>query len=82
MVAGGGNKLPFGNLPRLILAWVSEANDAPAVPVGREALLGIPSDIASLERNYLLADDDLDLIGTRRHPENRLAPYSRYGPGW
>ena len=26
MVAGGGNKLPFGNLPRLILAWVcSEA---------------------------------------------------------
>ena len=29
-------------------------------------------DIASLERNYLLADDDLDLIGTRRRPENRL----------
>ena len=23
MTAGGGNKLPFGNLPRLILAWVS-----------------------------------------------------------
>ena len=23
MIAGGGNKLPFGNLPRLILAWVS-----------------------------------------------------------
>ena len=23
MVAGGGNKLPFGNLPRLLLAWVS-----------------------------------------------------------
>ena len=22
MVAGGGNKLPFGNLPRLILAWL------------------------------------------------------------
>ena len=22
MVAGGGNKLPYGNLPRLILAWV------------------------------------------------------------
>ena len=32
----------------------------------REALLGVPSDIASLERNSLLADDDLDLIGTRR----------------
>ena len=23
MVAGGGNKLPYGNLPRLILAWIS-----------------------------------------------------------
>ena len=23
MVAGGGNKLPFGNLPRLLLAWVT-----------------------------------------------------------
>ena len=23
MVAGGGNKLPFGNIPRLLLAWVS-----------------------------------------------------------
>ena len=23
MVAGGGNKLPFGNFPRLILAWLS-----------------------------------------------------------
>ena len=23
IVAGGGNKLPYGNLPRLLLAWVS-----------------------------------------------------------
>ncbi len=23
MVAGGGNKLPYGNLPRLLLAWIS-----------------------------------------------------------
>ena len=23
MVAGGGNKLPYGNFPRLVLAWVS-----------------------------------------------------------
>ena len=22
MVAGGGNKLPYGTLPRLLLAWV------------------------------------------------------------
>ena len=54
----------------------------------REAILGIPSDIASLERNYLLADDDLDLIGTRRRPENRLglalhiALLRHPGQGW
>ena len=23
MIAGGGNKLPFGNIPRLLLAWIS-----------------------------------------------------------
>ena len=38
----------------------------------RETLFGIPSDTASLERNYVLADDDLDLICTRRSAENRL----------
>ena len=38
----------------------------------RSSTRGIPSDIASLERNYLLADEDLELIGTRRRPENRL----------
>ena len=54
----------------------------------REALLGIPSDTASLERNYLLADEDLDLIGTRRRPENRLglaihiALLRHPGQGW
>ena len=57
-------------------------------PSVREALLGIPSDIASLERNYLLADDDLDLIGTRRRPENRfglalhIALLRHPGQGW
>ena len=41
-----------------------------------EVFTGIPSDIASLERNYLLSDDDLDLIGPHRHPENpRNQPY-------
>ena len=28
MTAGGGNKLPYGNLPRLILAWVSTGSGA------------------------------------------------------
>ena len=37
MIAGGGNKLPFGNLPRLILAWVCTE----AVRTGsRELVLG------------------------------------------
>ena len=26
MVAGGGNKLPYGNLPRLLLAWHPRRN--------------------------------------------------------
>ena len=53
-----------------------------------EALLGIPSDIASLERESLRANDDLDLIGTHRRPENRLGQalhiaLLRYpGQGW
>ena len=32
MTATGDHKLPFGNLPRLILAWVSTAGSVPAVP--------------------------------------------------
>ena len=37
MIAGGGNKLPFGNLPRLLLAWVCTE----AVKTGsRELVLG------------------------------------------
>ena len=34
----------------------------------RDNLLGIPSDIGSLERNYVLADEDLALVATRRRP--------------
>ena len=54
----------------------------------RETLFGIPSDTASLERNYVLADDDLDLIYTRRSAENRLglaihmALLRHPGQGW
>ena len=47
--------------------WDAPMTSLRLVPAsGREALLGVPSDIASLERNSLLADDDLDLIGPRR----------------
>ena len=32
----------------------------------RDTLPGIPTDTVSLERNYVLADEDLELIDTRR----------------
>ena len=54
----------------------------------RDSLLGIPSDVGSLERNYVLPDEDLDLISTRRRPENRLglavhiALLRHPGQGW
>ena len=54
----------------------------------RETLFGVLSDTASLERNYVLADDDLDLICTRRSAENRLglaihiALLRHPGQGW
>ncbi len=54
----------------------------------REALFGIPSDIGSLERNYVLAEDDLELIATRKSAANRLglaahiALLRHPGQGW
>ena len=34
MIAGGGNKLPYGNIPRLLPAWISteavRSSEAPA----------------------------------------------------
>ena len=53
-----------------------------------ESLLGIASDIGSLERNYVLPDEDLGLIATRRRPDNRLglavhiALLRHPGQGW
>ena len=57
-------------------------------PSVRDTLLGIPSDTASLERNYVLADEDLELIDTRRSAANRLALaihialFRHPGQGW
>lgn len=54
----------------------------------REALFGIPSDTAALECFYVLADDDLVLVRSRRKPENKLGleiqlALLRYpGQGW
>ena len=38
----------------------------------RETLFGIPSDTAALEQFYVLAEEDLALVRSRRKPENRL----------
>ena len=46
----------------------------------RDSLLGIPSDVGSLERNYVLPDKDLDLISTRRRPDNRLGLAGHIAP--
>ena len=54
----------------------------------RDALFEIPSDPASLERFYILAEDDLDLIRSRRTPQNcmglavRLALLRHPGRDW
>ena len=54
----------------------------------RDNLLGIASDIGSLERNYVLPDEDLALTATRRRPYNRLglaihiALLRHPGQGW
>ena len=57
-------------------------------PSVRDTLLGIPSDTVSLERNYVLADEDLELIDTRRSAANRfalaihIALFRHPGQGW
>ena len=54
----------------------------------RDNLLGMPSDVGSLERNYVLPNEDLDVIATRRCPDNRLglavhiALLRHPGEGW
>ena len=57
-------------------------------PSVRDRVLGIPSDIWSLERHYVLPDEDLELIATRRRADNRLglavhlALLRHPGQGW
>tara|TARA_R110002073_G_C9481751_1_gene580102 strand:- start:23 stop:2911 length:2889 start_codon:yes stop_codon:yes gene_type:complete len=38
----------------------------------RSALFDLPTDDASMMRNYILADDDMEHINERRRPENRV----------
>ncbi len=54
----------------------------------RRSFFDIPSDMAALERHYVLATDDLDLINSRRGAENQLglaihiALLRHPGQGW
>ncbi len=38
----------------------------------RAALFDLPTDEASRLTHYILDDDDIDYIQTRRHPRNRM----------
>ena len=38
----------------------------------RSVLFDLPTDQATILRHYTLADDDIELIRTRRHSRNRL----------
>lgn len=57
-------------------------------PTARMSLFDLPADMASLERYYVLATDDLDLINARRGSKNRLglaahiALLRHPGQGW
>ena len=68
MVAGGGNKLPYGNLPRLLLAWVSTE----AVRTqSRELVLG--SSLSEFMRTLgILSSDSGGTTGVRTRLRNQM----------
>ena len=67
MIAGGGNKLPFGNLPRLLLAWVcTEAVRTQS----RELVLG--RSLAEFMRQLGMQDDSGSPRGDRTRLRNQM----------
>ena len=67
MTAGGGNKLPFGNLPRLMLAWVSTE----AVRTqSRELVLG--KSFSGFMRKLGMSDDSGSPRGDRTRLRNQM----------
>ena len=67
MIAGGGNKLPFGNLPRLLVAWVSTE----AVRTqSRELVLG--SSLAEFMRKLGISSDSGGSRGERTRLRNQM----------
>ena len=67
MIAGGGNKLPFGNLPRLLLAWVcTEAVHTQ----NRELVLG--TSLAMFMRKLGIGSDSGGGRGDRTRLRNQM----------
>ena len=67
MIAGGGNKLPFGNLPRLLLAWVcTEA----VRTQNRELVLG--ASLAVFMRKLGIGSDSGGSRGDRTRLRNQM----------
>ena len=67
MIAGGGNKLPFGNLPRLLLAWVcTEAVRTQS----RELVLG--RSLAEFMRQLGMHDDSGSPRGDRTRLQEQM----------
>ena len=67
MVAGGGNKLPYGNLPRLLLAWVcTEAVKTQS----RELVLG--RSLSEFMRELGMKDDSGSPRGDRTRLRNQM----------
>ena len=67
MVAGGGNKLPYGNIPRLLLAWVcTEAVKTQS----RELVLG--RSLSEFMRELGMKDDSGSPRGDRTRLRNQM----------
>ena len=75
MTAGGGNKLPFGNLPRLILAWLSTE----AVRTQSRVLI-LGSSLAEFMRKLDMGDDSGSPRGDRTRLRNQTPRLPVSGP--
>ena len=68
MIAGGDNKLPFGNLPRLLLAWLcSEAVKT------RSRVLVLGPSLAKFMKTLGVYSSGGGNVHTKEHPRRRRA---------
>ena len=68
MTAGGGNKLPYGNFPRLILAWLCTE----AVRTQSRVIVLGPS-LAKFMRELGVYSSGRGNVHTKEHPRRRRA---------